>query len=98
MRKMILLSLAPLFCATSFAADCCGSKVTVGYVEETVVVKKPVLIKKTPIIETREKQVTVKEQVVVGYKEEIVEAPAHYKKTLFGHLFKKQVRNCDACN
>lgn len=98
MRKMFLLSLAPLFCTTSFAADCCGSKVTVGYIEETVVVKKPVLIKQVPIIETREKQVTVKEQVVVGYKEEIVDLPVRHKKLLLRNLFKKQASNCDTCN
>lgn len=66
-----------------------------GYVEETVVVKRPVWIKRTPVIETREKQITVKESVVVGYKEEVVEAaPVGAKKRLFGGLFKK----CSSCD
>lgn len=84
-----------LFTAPVFAGEPCAKPECVkGYIEETVVVKRPVWIKRTPVIETREKQVTVKENVIVGYKEEVVEAaPVCAKKRLFGGLFKK----CASC-
>ena len=82
--------------STAVAGDCCP-QYTTAYVEETVVVKKPVLVKRVPVTEVREKQVTVKETVVVGYKEEIVEAaPCKAKHSLFGGLFKK--KQCSSCN
>lgn len=82
--------------SASIAGECCP-QYTKGYVEETVVVKKPVLIKRVPITEVREKQITVKETVVVGYKEEIVEAaPCKPKHGLLGGLFKK--KPCGGCD
>jgi hypothetical protein len=99
MRIAFVLPL--LFASTVSATDCKKSpkcEYSIGYVEETVVVKKPVLIKRTPIIETREKQITVKEQVVTGYKEEVVEA-APVKRKFLGNLFKKNhVVDCASCN
>ena len=85
-----------LFAAPVSAGEPCAKPECVkGYIEETVVVKRPVWIKRTPVIETREKQITVKESVVVGYKEEVVEAaPVRAKKRLFGGLFKK----CSSCD
>jgi len=84
--------------STAVAGDCCP-QYSVAYVEETVVVKKPVLIKRVPVTEVREKQITVKETVVVGYKEEVVEAVPHKtKRNLLGGLFKKKVHvGCASC-
>lgn len=101
MRKSALLMV--LFASPVVAADCtkCAPQATcvTGYVEETVTVKRPVIIKRTPVIETREKQVTVKENVVVGYKEEVVAAaPACRKPNLLGGLFRKRVCACGTCN
>lgn len=95
LKSALILPL--LFASVAAAGDCAKCEYSVGYVEETVVVKKPVLIKRTPIVETREKQVTVKEQVVTGYKEEIVEVPVRKHKPLFGGIFKKKY-SCDTCN
>ncbi len=75
------------------ACDTCKVQYERAYVEETVVVKKPVWIKKTPIVETREKQVTVKEQVVTGYKEEVVAAKPHHRP--FAGLFKRKCNTCE---
>lgn len=85
--------------STAVAGECCP-QYSVAYVEETVMVKKPVLIKRVPITEVREKQVTVKETVVVGYKEEVVEAVPHKaKRNLLDGLFKKKVRvGCASCD
>ena len=94
MKNLMLVGC--LFAAPVYAGEPCAKPECVkGYVEETVVVKRPVWIKRTPVIEVREKQITVKESVVVGYNEEVIEA-AHAcpKKRLFGGLFKK----CTSCD
>lgn len=98
MRKSALLMV--LFASPVGAADCKNAPqatCVTGYVEETVVVKRPVLIKRTPVIETREKQITVKEDVVVGYKEEVVAAPVRKKLNLLGGLFRKRDCACGTC-
>jgi hypothetical protein len=97
MRKSALLMV--LFASPVVAGDCKNiAKATyaVGYVEETVVVKRPVTIMRTPVIETREKQVTVKENVVVGYKEEVVDAVPVLKRNPLAGLLHKL--GCAACN
>lgn len=93
--RSLSIALVVGFCSSSFAGECCEkAQYSTAYVEETVVVKRPVLLKRTPVFETREKQVTVKENVLVGYKEEVVESAP--RKRPFAGLFQK--RRCNSCN
>jgi hypothetical protein len=86
----LAFALVPVGDALAGCKSCPNTQYTVGYVEEQVTVKKPVLIKRTPIVETREKQITVTEQVVTGYKEEVVPCETvKARKPLFKGLFKK---------